>query len=271
MTETHRHVMIPGLGYMFEADTPGKRLLRRTASLLYRLAFSCVHTVFFQNPDDQALFATLGILPPSVSVRLCRGTGVDLARFAPQPTPAGDPVFLYVGRLLEAKGLRELAVAARLLKKRLPAARLRLLGPEERGPGAVPLAEILAWQQEGILEYLGAASDVRPHLADASVVVLPSRREGLPTALLEAMAVGRPLIATDVPGCREVVLNGQNGLLVPPKDPEALAEAMQAILRDPALLRKMAAAGRDLARTTFNAESVALDLMRHMGLERTLP
>ncbi|MDR2076646.1 MAG: glycosyltransferase family 4 protein [Desulfovibrio sp.] len=269
--KSRRHVMIPGLGYMFEADTPLKRLLRQIARILYRLALARVRTVFFQNPEDQTLFADLGITPPSVSVRLCRGTGVDLARFAPRPLPAGDPVFLYVGRLLEAKGLRELAAAARLLKRRLPAARLRLLGPEERGPGAVPLAEVLAWQQEGILEYLGSARDVRPHLAEASVVVLPSWREGLPTALLEAMAVGRPLIAANVPGCREVVLDGRNGLLVPPRNPEALAEAMQTILQDPARLQEMAAAGRNLVRTAFNAETVALDLMRHMDLERNLP
>jgi glycosyltransferase involved in cell wall biosynthesis len=269
--KSRRHVMITGLGYMFEADTPFKRFLRQAARLLYRLAFSRVQTVFFQNPEDQALFAALGITPPSVAVRLCRGTGVDLARFAPSPLPAGDPVFLYVGRLLEAKGLRELAAAARLLKERLPSARLRLLGPEERGPGAVPLAEILAWQREGLLEYLGPTRDVRPYLAEAAVVVLPSWREGLPTALLEAMAVGRPLIATDVPGCREVVQNGRNGLLVPPRDPAALAEAMRTIVLSPARLRKMAAASRDLVRTTFNAETIALDLMAHMGLERNLP
>jgi glycosyltransferase involved in cell wall biosynthesis len=269
--KSRRHVMITGLGYMFEADTPIKRLLRQAARLLYRLAFSRVRTVFFQNPEDQALFAALGITPPSVAVRLCRGTGVDLARFVPSPLPAGDPVFLYVGRLLEAKGLRELAAAARLLKERLPSARLRLLGPEERGPGSVPLAEILAWQREGLLEYLGSTRDVRPYLAEASVAVLPSWREGLPAALLEAMAAGRPLIATDVPGCREVVRHGRNGFLVPPKDPEALAEAMRTIVLCPARLREMAAASRDLALTTFNAETIALDLMAHMGLERNLP
>jgi glycosyltransferase involved in cell wall biosynthesis len=265
--KSSRYVMITGLGYMFEADTPPKRLLRRLARLLYRAALARVDSVFFQNPEDQALFAALGITPPCVSIRLCRGTGVDLARFAPKPLPAGEPVFLYVGRLLEAKGLRELAAAARLLKGRHPALRLRLLGPEESGPGAVPLAEVLAWQREGLLEYLGAASDVRPHLAEASAVLLPSWREGLPTALLEAMAVGRPLIATDVPGCREVVRHGLNGLLVPPGNPEALAEAMRSMaLESPDRLREMAAAGRELAQNSFNAESIALDLMRQMGL-----
>ncbi|MDR2160953.1 MAG: glycosyltransferase, partial [Desulfovibrio sp.] len=183
-----RHVMITGLGYMFEADTPFKRILRKAARFLYRRAFSRVRTVYFQNEDDRRLFEALDITPPSAEILLCRGTGVDVARFAPTPLPAGDPIFLYVGRLLEAKGLRDLAAAAGLVARRLPSARVCLLGPEERGPGAVPLAEVLGWQQEGLLSYLGAALDVRPFLAKATAVVLPSWREGVPTVLLEALA-----------------------------------------------------------------------------------
>ena len=265
----NRYVMITGLGYMFEADSPVKRVLLHAARLLYRLAFSCVGGVYFQNQDDKNLFDKLSITPRSVTVRLSKGTGVALDRFSsmPQPPHAEDaPLFLYVGRLLEAKGLRELAEAARLVKKEHPKARICFLGPEEHGPGAVALEEVRAWEREGIIEYLGATRDVRPYLASASVVVLPSWREGTPTSLLEAMAVGRALIATDVPGCREVLRDGENGILVPKGDPEALATAIKQLIVNPSLRDQMGAAGRAMVEREFSAVHVAAGLMHDMGI-----
>ena len=262
----NRHVMITGLGYMFEADSFVKKALLQVARLLYRLAFSCVGSVYFQNMDDKALFEKLSIIGRKMTVRLSKGTGVDLSHFPARQEPEGPPCFLYVGRLLEAKGLRELAAAARLLRKDFPEARVALLGPEEHGPGSVPLDEVRSWQAGGIVEYLGSTRDVRPYLAKASVVVLPSWREGTPTSLLEAMAVGRALIATDVPGCREVVRDGENGFLVPKGDAIALASAMKELILEPRLRRAMAAASRDMAEREFSAEHVARKLMQEMGI-----
>lgn len=262
----NRHVMITGLGYMFEADTPVKRGLLQVARLLYRLAFACVGSVYFQNQDDRTLFEKLSITPRNTVIRLTKGTGVALERFATAPEPEGPPQFLFVGRLLEAKGLRELAQAARLVRRKHPEARICLLGPEEQGLGAIPMSEVLSWQEEGIIEYLGATRDVRPYLAAASVIVLPSWREGTPTALLEAMAVGRALIATDVPGCREVLRDGENGILVPKGDVPALATAMEQLILDPSMRRRMGAAGRAMAELEFSADRVADGLMSDMGL-----
>lgn len=263
-----RNLMITGLGYMFEADSAPKRLLRQLARLLYRAAFSCSGQVFFQNRDDQRVFERLSILPASIAVSQCKGTGVDTARFAVTPLPGGDPVFLYVGRLIEAKGLRELAVAAREVKQTHPKARFQILGPAERGLGSVPLEEVRSWQDEGCIEYLGETQDVRPFIAAAHGVLLPSWREGTPVSLLEAMSMGRAVVAADAPGSREVVRDGQNGFLTPVRDARALADALRKLADDPALAARLGEAGRRLAEGEFSAERVADGLMRDMGIPR---
>ncbi|MDR0339226.1 MAG: glycosyltransferase family 1 protein, partial [Desulfovibrio sp.] len=149
--KARRFVMITGLGYTFEADSGLKRLLMRVTARLYRTAFARSGTVFFQNGDDRALFERLSIVPPGVAVRLTRGTGVDLEYFSARPRAEGPPLFLFVGRLLEAKGLRDFMTAAALVRRRRPEARFAILGPEEKGPGAVPLAEVLACQDKGLV------------------------------------------------------------------------------------------------------------------------
>lgn len=299
----NRHVMITGLGYAFEADTFIKKTLRTVASLLYRLALMQVKTVFFQNPDDKAVFEKFNIIPKSVQVEMCRGTGVDVEHFAVKPLPgsavlatgqdtdigtgqatgqvanhgtgqntnragtAGAPQsFLLVGRLLEAKGLREYYQAAKQVKKKHPETRFAILGPAEQGVGSVPLEEVRSWQTEGIVEYLGESADVRPFLEKASVVVLPSYREGTPCSLLEGMSMGRALLATDVPGCRETVHQGKNGLLTPLKDVNALASAMLRFIEEPGLTEKMGQNGRKLAEEQFDAQKVAAGLLKIFGL-----
>lgn len=262
----HRFLMITGLGYVFEGDTPVKRLLARLGSLLYRMAFSRVGGVFFQNEDDLALFEERSIIPAGLQIHMSRGCGVDTDRFALRPIPPGPPVFLYVGRLLEAKGLRDLAAAARIIKAKYPQVSFRLLGPAEQGPGAVPAEEVRAWQAEGILDYLGETGDVRPYLAEAQVVVLPSWREGTPTSLLEAMSCGRALIAADAPGSREVVRHGVNGCLVPVRDAQALANAVESFILEPELAARMGAAGREIACREFSARKVAERLLRTMNI-----
>ena len=252
-----RYAMITGLGYMFEADNPVKKLLTALAALLYRFSLSFARAVFFQNADDISEFRRRHCLGKRTNVVPTRGTGVDTARFTPAPLPEGPPVFLLVARLLEAKGLYDFAEAARLVKKKHPEARFQLLGPPEEGRGGVPLETVRAWEREGLVEYLGQTRDVRPHVAAATVVALPSWREGMPCSLMEGMSMGRPIVATDAPGCREVTLHGQNGLLVPPRSPQALAEALAAFADDPGLAARMGREGRRLAEQEFDADKAA--------------
>ncbi|MBO4336247.1 MAG: glycosyltransferase family 4 protein [Desulfovibrio sp.] len=265
----HIYATITGLGYTFEADSPAKRLLHAFTAFLYRQSLRFAEGVFFQNADDAALFQEQGILDPKARVLFARGTGVDTQRFAytpPNPLTSQDPVFLFVGRLLEAKGLREYCAAARAVKARFPKARFQILGPEEHGPGSVALEEVLGWQKAGFLEYLGQTEDVRPYLKACHVLVLPSWREGTPTAVMEAMSTGRAAIVSDAPGCREVVVDGENGRLVRVHDSDALAQAMASFCEHPDDIFVMGKNGRQRAQTLFDAEVVAEHILQAMGL-----
>lgn len=257
---------ITGLGYTFEADSFFKKCVNRLAVLLYRAALAGAETVFFQNEDDRQTFTTAGILEKNAKVVLCRGTGVDIERFALAPPVLEPPTFLLVGRLLEAKGLPEYAAAAKLLKPRYPAARFQVLGPPEQGLGSVPMEQIRAWHDEGCIEYLGETRDVRPFVAASSVMVLPSWREGTPCSIMEGMSMGRPAVVTDAPGCREVVVDGVNGFRVPLRDPQALAGAMEKFLLDPTLIRRMGEASRRMAEEEFDARTVATHICESMGV-----
>ena len=277
----HIYATITGLGYAFEADTFFKKCVNRLGRLLYRAGLSGAEGVFFQNQDDITVFRQSGILGPKARVLTARGTGVDTKRFAPSPFAdytdqgnlSGPPVFLLVARLLEAKGLPEYAEAARMLKARYPHARFQVLGPPEKGLGSVNLEQVQAWQQQGCIEYLGETSDVRPYVAAAHVLVLPSWREGTPTSIMEGMSMGRPAVVTDAPGCREVVRSGVNGYLVPVRDPQALASAMEAFITSPQDIARMGQAGRELALSEFDAEKVAARILQDMrvpAIEDTL-
>ena len=167
---------------------------------------------------------------------LIRGSGVDLDRFAPSPEPPGPPVAALVGRMLAVKGVADLAAAARLLRQRGVALRLWLAGPSDAdSPSTIPPATLRGWQAEGLLEWHGPVGDIADLWRRAHIAVLPSQGgEGLPKALLEAAAAGRPIVATDVPGCREIVRPEETGLLVPRRDPAALADALARLAADAA-------------------------------------
>lgn len=264
-----RFAMITGLGYTFEADSLPKKILTKVVSVLYWIALKCCHGVFFQNQDDLAHFKKLGILPKQTKpdyVQMIRGTGVDIERFAAEPPVVAEQIFLLVGRVIEAKGIREYAQAAKLLKTKYPLARFQLLGPLETGPGSIAQAEIDTWKKEGYVEYLGATDDVRPFIAKASVMVLPSYREGLPTSIMEGMSMARPAVVTDVPGCRELLVEGENGFMVPWKDPEALAQGMEKFIKNPELIEKMGKNARLMAEKDYNARTVAQGLIQAMRL-----
>lgn len=214
---------VSGLGTAFIRRGPLQLIVTR----LYRHAFRKAPMVFFQNPDDRQLFVDRRIVDEA-RTRTLPGSGVNLERFSASPLPDEPPVFLLVGRVLGDKGVNEFVEAARALKPVLKGARFQLLGPIDEGNRtSISRAVVEGWVKEGIVEYLGRTDDVRPFIAAATAVVLPSYREGLPRSLLEAAAMGRPLIATDVPGCREVVEGGVNGFLCTPGDAASLAEAMR--------------------------------------------
>ena len=229
--------------------------LTQVAKRLYRVAFSRSHTVFFQNDDDRQLFIAQRLVAEG-KTGLLPGSGIDLTRFAPAPIRAetAAPVFLLIARLLFDKGVGEFVEAARMLKQVGSPARFQLLGfLDAQNRTAVPRALVEQWVSEGVIEYLGPQDDVRPFIAAADCVVLPSYREGTPRTLLEAAAMGKPLVATHVPGCREVVEDGVNGLLCEAADAGDLADKMrQLIAMSPAARQQMGAQGRAKVERQFD-------------------
>ncbi len=261
-----RHALITGLGYAFQGE--GQRgLLRRIVQSLYRVALAKVHTVFFQNPDDLALFQSRKLVrPPTVAV-VVAGSGVDVRHFAPEPLPGGPACFLLIARLLGDKGVREYAEAASSVRRRHPGTRCLLVGwIDGDNPDAIARHELERWIERGDIEYLGRLSDVRPAIAQCNVFVLPSYREGTPRTVLEAMAMGRAIITTDAPGCRETVAAGDNGLLVPVRSAEALAEAMAALAADAAERQRMGERSRQIALAKYDVDLVNDAMLRAMGL-----
>ncbi|MEX2526784.1 MAG: glycosyltransferase family 4 protein [Gemmatimonadota bacterium] len=257
--------MITGAGFGFGGSRKEKALspvIRR----MYRSALSANRAVFFQNPDDRALFLRNGLVRPE-QVVLIPGSGVDLEAFTPVPFPKDPPlVFLLIARLLREKGIEEYADAARLLRSRYSDVRFVLVGPLDDHPDGITREEVRKWEVEGVLEYKGHQEDVRPFIADASVYVLPSYREGTPRSVLEAMAMGRPIITTDVPGCRETVRPWVNGFLVPPRDPLGLALAMERFLRRPELVPAMGRRSREEAEARFDVHVVNDIILDTLGL-----
>lgn len=244
---------VSGLGTAFMRNGP----LQQVVTRLYRVGFRRAPVVFFQNSEDRELFVSRRMVRDD-QARVLPGSGVDLERFTPAPQPAGPPMFLLVGRLLRDKGVCEFVEAARSLHTALPGARFQLLGPVDEGNRtAVRHAELNRWVAEGIIEYLGTTNDVRPYIAAATAVVLPSYREGLPRSLLEGAAMGRPLIATDVPGCRQVIEDGVNGYLCAVGDHRSLALAMARLARlTPDQRSAMGQAARNKVQEQFNEQYV---------------
>ncbi|MBV2181873.1 MAG: glycosyltransferase family 4 protein [Castellaniella sp.] len=253
-----RVALVEGAGYVFTSsgDRSGwrRRALRLVVETLYRIALGRAHRVIFLNPDDQREFIERGLAARERSV-LLGGIGVDLQdwRYAP---PVTEPIsFLLVGRLLREKGIVEYVAAARLVRARHPQARFILLGGLDSNPGGLARAQVQAWVDEGLLEWPGHVS-VRPWLERVSVFVLPSYREGVPLSTQEAMAMGRPVITTDVPGCRETVRDGVNGYLVPARDAAALADAMRRFLENPERIASMGLASRQIAEACFDVRKI---------------
>lgn len=258
---------ITGLGYVFEKDSAKKRLINFAGSKLYQIALKGANGIFFQNNEDRELFINNGIIKNDMRLRMARGTGVDIEKFSPAPFPEHLPGalnFLFIGRLLEAKGLFEYAQAAEILRTRWPLAKFQILGPMEEGSGSISSKQLEEWQRSGNIKYLGSSEDVRPFIANAHVIVLPSWREGTPTSIMEAMSMERACIVSDVPGCREVVQDGRNGFLCKAHNPEDLARLMEKFLKNPELLSHMAQESRKMAVSIFDANKVAEGIISDM-------
>jgi glycosyltransferase involved in cell wall biosynthesis len=244
-----------GLGYLFSSTDATARVSRPLVEMGFR-ALLKPHHVIVQNPDDRQLLAGRGLID-AARTTLIRGSGVDLAVFTSAAEPAGTPLVVLPARLLWDKGVGEFVAAARLLRQQGVQARFALVGaPDPANLAAVPQATLNAWRAEGMVELWGWRDDMAQVFRDCCVACLPSYREGLPKALLEAAACGRPLVSCDVPGCREIVRHGVNGLLVPPRDAAALAAALRQLIDNPAQRAAFGNRGRDIVTAEFSLDAV---------------
>jgi glycosyltransferase involved in cell wall biosynthesis len=251
---------ITGLGYVFMNNTLPGKLIRWIVKLFYRSALKGTQ-VIFQNPDDRKVFLDFG-LTQFQNTHLIYGSGIDLNHFVPLPEPDTIPLIVLPGRMLWDKGVGDFVEAARILRGREIQARFALVGASDlHNPSAIPLEQLDQWQKESLVEWWDFQDNIKAIFAQAHIICLPSYREGLPRVLTEAAACQRALVTTDAPGCREVVQNGTNGLLVPSRNPVALANALQTLIENPGLRRQMAIRGREIAAAQFSVEQVNLETL----------
>jgi len=252
---------LAGMGYGFTSRTPKALLLRPALSLLMRLLFSgSKAAVLVQNPNDRDAMAAFGVSPDRIF--LIPGSGVDTDMLQPMPEPQGEITAAFVGRLLDDKGVRTLVAAHARLAGQGRGIKLLIAGDrDEANPASISQAEIERWRSIPGIEMLGHVADIREVWRRAHIAVLPSRREGLPKSLLEAAACGRSMVATDVPGCREVARSGINALLVPPDQPEALARAIAVLTEDADMRARLGAAGRELVEREFSIDRIGREIV----------
>ncbi|MBJ9950992.1 glycosyltransferase family 4 protein [Acinetobacter bereziniae] len=263
--------MLEGLGYTFteqpEGQTIKTKLIRNIQVLLYKMAFLCLDKMIFLNPDDQNdLMKKYDLKVPEVHI--LGGIGLNLADYPYTKAELSPVKFLFIGRLLKEKGVFEFIQAIRIVKSKYPEAHFTILGEiDHQNMGALKQEELNSLIVEKLFEYPGYVTNVNQWITDSSVFVLPSYREGVPRSTQEAMAVGRPVITTDVPGCRETVVDGVNGFLVPKWNPEALADKMCYFIENPEQVNKMGLKSYEIAQEKFDAEKVNSKLIEIMGLK----
>ena len=254
---------VTGLGFVFVGRSSRARMLRAGIKVAYRLALDHANSrVIFQNPDDRELFVRESLLLESRTV-LIKGSGVDMACFFPHPELDGVPLVVLAARMLWDKGVGEFVEAAIKLKAHGVRARFALVGDSDEGNfAAVPISQLSAWRDEGIVEWWGYQGDMPKVLEQAHVVCLPSfYGEGVPKSLIEAAASGRPIVTTNMPGCREIVQNEENGLLVRPRDVDSLATALRRLIEDGDLRKRFGTRGREIAMAGFSIEQVVAETL----------
>lgn len=262
-----RFAMITGLGYAFIGESGQRTWLKRIVQVLYRTALGRVHKVFFQNPDDEALFYDLDIIKPvQDKAFVVNGSGINIASFRAVSLPTGVS-FLLIARLLGDKGVREYVKAAAVVRQQFPDIRFSLVGWIDNNPDAITESELQNWIDSGDITFYGRLDDVKTAIAECSVYVLPSYREGTPRTVLEAMAMARPIITSDAPGCRETVVDGDNGFLVPVKSVDQLVDAMLKFIEEPHLISQMGERSRQIAEEKYDVEKVNEHMLAAMGIK----
>lgn len=259
---------VSGLGTVFLAESGIARFRRRLIVFMYRFAFNQKRlTVIFQNPDDRDILLSLKTLEAQ-QVKMIRGSGVSLEDYPFVAEPEGIPIVVMAARLLKDKGVIEFIEAAKILLDRNVSVEMRLIGaPDADNPTSVTQSELEQWSSEGNVRLLGFQKNIAKHYSDANIICLPSYREGLPKSLVEAAACGRPVVTTDVPGCRDAIESKVTGLLVPVKNAPALADAIETLVKDAKLRKLMGKAGRELAEEAFAIEKI---VEQHMDIYRAL-
>ena len=266
LREVSYFTLITGLGFSFDGATIPRRILRTIASVLYRLSLRRATRVVFQNKDNCDFTIQNNLAPPEKCF-VVDGSGVDISWFKPTALPSGPPIFLLIARLIADKGLREYAIAAALVKLKYPEAVFQLLGPADPSPNSIPMNEVNSWKKFDSIHYLGSAEDVRPFIAKCHVYVLPSYHEGMPRTVLEAMAMGRPILTTDTPGCRETVVPNLNGHIIPKANAEALAEKIIWFLENRSRWQDMGDSSRQIAETRFDVHKINKELIKILNLD----
>ena len=267
-----RFALITGLGYAFQnVETAKRSIFQKLVHGLYAQALKYAHKVFFQNPDDLKLFEDMHLLEANKPAVVVNGSGVNVQDFEVMPLPINEQggvkaSFLLIARLLGDKGIREYMAAARSIKAQYPEAEFHLVGWMDDNPSAISQQELETWVNDKIVNYWGKLSDVRPAITASSVYVLPSYREGTPRTVLEAMAMGRAVITTDAPGCRETVSHGVNGYLVAVKSVDQLVQSMQYFIEDPKLMISMGQRSREIALNKYDVHQVNKHMMTEMDM-----
>lgn len=262
---TEFYPMVAGLGSIFRGEGLKNKLVRTVMSVLYKQAFNKSKKIFFQNNDDRKMLIDAGLLKEKQIVMI-HGSGVNIDKFQPTEFPE-TPTFLFIGRLIKDKGVGEYLAACTKIKEMYHnRVRCLLVGPYDSNPSALKPEELQPLVDKGVLEYFGEQSDVRPYISQCTVYVLPSYHEGTPKTVLESMAMGRTIITTDAPGCRETVKNGENGFLVPVKDVDAVIAEMQYLIERPQECVRMGAKSREMATQIFDVNRVNKTILETMGM-----
>ncbi|WP_459189449.1 glycosyltransferase family 4 protein [Parabacteroides sp. APC149_11_2_Y6] len=256
--------MVAGLGSIFRGTGVKNTLTKIVMQTLYQLAFACSENVFFQNKDDRNELVQHRLLDESKTV-LINGSGVNLEKFKPSSLPA-IPTFLYIGRLIRDKGIMEYLDACKQIKIHYPDVRCLLVGPFDSNPSALKPEELQPYIDKNIIEYYGEQSDVRPYIVQCSTYVLPSYHEGTPKTVLESMAMGRAILTSDAPGCRETVIDGKNGFLIPVKDVSTLVQKMKFMILHQDLNAQMGKASYEIAVDKYDVKKVNHCIMKTMRL-----
>lgn len=267
-TGIHYYPMITGLGYVFCGNSFKKRFLRLITTRLYKLSLKKAHCVFFQNNDDREELQFRGLLN-GIKTSLLPGSGVPVNHYHFTPIPDCDNglEFVMVARLLKDKGVYHFVEAAKVIQQMYPKTRFTLVGGLDPSPNCVSKREVEIWNQEGIVNQIGAVNDVRPYLEKAHVFVLPSfYREGLPRSILEAMSTGRPILTTDNVGCREPIEDGHNGFIIKPRSTKALIEKLTWFIEHSDQIHVMGAASRRIAEEVYDVYKVNQKMFDIMGL-----